>query len=144
MELNEKQYLQSLVHVIRAKQRAGGWSDTKELADYIIKEIGGLSQITDADELEAMERFLKSVIKGNTSKEFPRVVSNPDHPYYYMAASPFEDFEEQIILAAARAVQVSPGKVLKDFTQNDYTEIRKAVLVLHKRACAVTGKSMFN
>ena len=42
MELNEKQYLQSLVHVIRAKQRAGGWSDTKELADYIIKEIGGI------------------------------------------------------------------------------------------------------
>ena len=130
MELNEKQYLQSLVHVIRAKQRAGGWSDTKELADYIIKEIGGLSQITDADELEAMERFLKSV-------------TDPDHPHY-MAASPYEDFEEQIILAAARAVQVSPDKVFKDFTQNDDSEIRKAVQVLHKRACAVTGKSMFN
>ena len=143
MELNEKQYLQSLVHVIRAKQRAGGWSDTKELADYIIKEIGGLSQITDADELEAMERFLKSVIKGDTSKEFPRAVTDPDHPYY-MAASPYEDFEEQIILAAARAVQVSPDKVFKDFTQNDDSEIRKAVQVLHKRACAVTGKSMFN
>ena len=88
MELNEKQYLQSLVHVIRAKQRSGGWSDTKELADYIIKEIGGLSQITDADELEAMERFLKSIIKGDTSKEFPRAVTDPDHPYH-MAASPF-------------------------------------------------------
>ena len=143
MELNEKQYLQSLVHVIRAKQRAGGWSDTKELADYIIKEIGGLSQITDADELEAMERFLKSVIKGNTSKEFPRVVSDPDHPYY-MAASPYEDFEEQIFMAAAHAVQVSPNKLFNDFTQNDYSQIRKAILVLRRRALALRGKSMFN
>jgi len=79
MELNEKQYLQSLVHVIRAKQRAGGWFDTKELADYIVKEIGGLSEVTDADEREAMERFLKSVSKGDTSKEFPRAVTDPDH-----------------------------------------------------------------
>ena len=140
MELNEKQYLQSLVHVIRAKQRSGGWSDTKELADYIIKEIGGLSQITDGDELEAMERFLKSIIKGDTSKEFPRATTDPDHPYY-MAASPFEDFEEQIFLASARAVQVSPYKLLKDFTLNDFSQIRKAVRVLHMRACAVTAKS---
>ena len=143
MELNEKQYLQSLVHVIRAKQRAGGWFDTKELADYIVKEIGGLSEITDADEREAMERFLKSVSKGDTSKEFPRAVTDPDHPYR-MAASPFDDFEEQIFLAAARAVQVSPYKLLKDFTQNDYTEIRKAVLVLRKRACAVKGRLKSN
>ena len=144
MELNEKQYLQSLVHVISAKQRTGGWSDTKELADYIVKEIGGLSEITDADEREAMERFLKSVSKGDTSKEFPRVVTDPEHPYH-VAASPFEDFEEQIFLAVARAVQVYPYKLLKDFTQNDYTEIRKAVFVLRKRACAVTAtKSMFD
>lgn len=143
MELNEKQYLQSLVHVIRAKQRAGGWSDTKELADYIVKEIGGLSKISDADELEAMERFLKSIIKGDTSKKFPRAVTDHDHPYY-MAASLYDDFEEEIILAAARAVQVSPDRVFKDFKQNDYSQIRKAVQVLRKRACAITGKSMFN
>ena len=138
MELSEKQYLQSLVHVIRAKQRAGGWSDTKELADFIVKEIGGLSEITDTDEREAMERFLKSIVKGDTSKEFPRAVSK-DHPYH-MAASPFYAFEEQIFLAAARAVQVSPYKLSKDFTQNDYTEIRKAVFVLRKRAYAVKGR----
>lgn len=143
MELNEKQYLQSLVHVIRAKQRSGGWSDTKELADYIVKEIGGLSEVTDADEREAMERFLKSVSKGDTSKELPRAVTDPDHPYH-MAASPFDDFEEQIFLAAARAVQVSPYKLLKDFTQNDYSQIRKAILVLRRRALALRGKSMFN
>ena len=142
MELSEKQYLQSLAHVIRAKQRSGGWFDTKELADFIVKEIGGLSEITDADDREAMERFLKSIANGDISKDFPRPVSK-GHPFW-TPDDPHDDFEEQIFLAAARAVQVSPYKLLKDFTQNDYTEIRKAVLVLRRRALALSGKSMFN
>ena len=91
----------------------------------------------------SIDRFLKSIIKDDTSKQFPRAVTDLDHPYY-MAASPFEGFEEQIFLAAARAVQVSPDKLFKDFTQNNYSQIRKAVRVLRKRACAVTAKSMFD
>ena len=134
MELSEKQYLQSLVHVIRAKQRAGGWSDTKELADYIIKEIGGMSQITDADELEAMERFLKSIINGDTSK---------DHPFW-TPDDPHEDFEVKVLREVAVAVEVPPHKLFKDFYQNDYSQIRKAILVLRRRALALRGKSMFN
>ena len=91
----------------------------------------------------SIDHFLKSIIKGDTSKEFPRAVTDPDHPYY-MAASPYDDFEEQIILAAARAIQIHPDRVFKDFKQNDYSQIRKAIQVLRKRACAVTGKSRFN
>ena len=142
MELNEKQYLQSLVHVIRAKQRAGGWSDTKELADYIVKEIGGLSEITDTDEREAMERFLKSIVKGDTSKEFPRAVSK-DHPFR-MPDDPHEDFEVKVLREVAVAVEVPPHKLFKDFYQNDYSQIRKAILVLRRRALALRGKSIFN
>ena len=59
-----------------------------------------------------------------------------------MARMDWDDLK--LFLAVARAVQVYPYKLLKDFTQNDYTEIRKAVLVLRKRACAVKVKSMFN
>ena len=142
MELNEKQYLQSLVHVIRAKQRAGGWSDTKELADYIIKEIGGLSQITDADELEAMERFLKSIANGDISKDFPRPVSK-GHPLW-TPDDPHEDFEVKVLREVAVAVEVPPHKLFKDFYQNDYSQIRKAILVLRRRALALRGKLMFN